>query len=46
MTVWNIFYEFFVYKPTKPDENHEYFHIVNLKTKSTVLIKDFTKGDP
>ena len=41
----NIFDEYFVYKPTKPDEKHDYFHIVNLKKNSTVRIKDFTNGD-
>ena len=45
MSVWIIFYNYFVYKPTAPDENNEYFHIVNLKKNARVLIKDFTNGD-
>lgn len=44
VTVWNIFYEYFVYKPSYPDENHKYFHIVNLKKKSTILLEDTFKS--
>jgi hypothetical protein len=46
VTVWNIFYQYFIYKPASPDEDHEYFHIVNLeKNNATLLVEDFTKGD-
>ena len=47
ITVWNVFYNYLVYKPTAPDEGNEYFYIVDLSkgTPTTVRVKDFTKSD-
>jgi hypothetical protein len=44
--MWNIFFDYFVFKLKEPDENNEYFYIVNLKKKNgTILVPDFTKLD-
>lgn len=41
--IWNIFYEYFIYKPDSLDENDDCFHLHNLKTGSLYLVEDFIK---
>lgn len=43
ITVWNVFYEYFMYKPSQPDENHEYYHLFNIKNNTLYLIEDNLK---
>jgi hypothetical protein len=39
---WNIYFNYFIYKPEAPDDRHEYIHLVNLENKnSMILIEDF-----
>jgi hypothetical protein len=47
ITTWNIFHQYLIYKPEAPDENSEYFHLINLeKNNATYLIEDITNNDP
>ena len=44
--MWNAFYSYFVFKLQDPDEDSEFFHIVNLAQENAeILITDFTKFD-
>ena len=45
--MWNIFYNFFTFKLHDPDEESEYFHIINLAQENAeILVTDFTQLDP
>jgi hypothetical protein len=42
VTVWNIFYQYFIYKPSSKsisDPYHDCFLIVNLKKRNTPVIR-------
>ncbi len=38
---WNIFYNYLIYRPEKPDENHDHIYLVDLENEnSMILIED------
>ena len=44
ITVWTVFYQYFIYKPEEPDENHDCFYLIDLENgNATILIEDFVK---
>ena len=44
--MWNIFFNFFAFKLQEPDDEHEYFQIINLaKDNAVILVSDFTRFD-
>ncbi len=46
VSMWNIFFNYLIFKLDPPDQDADYFHIVNLdKYNGTILVKDFTKYD-
>jgi hypothetical protein len=46
VSMWNIFYNFFTFKLQDPDEESEYFHIINLAQENAeILVTDFTQLD-
>ena len=44
--MWNIFFNFLTFKLQAPDEESEYFHIINLAQENAeILVTDFTQFD-
>jgi hypothetical protein len=44
--MWNIFFNFLAFKLQEPDEESEYFHIINLAQENAeILVTDFTQFD-
>ena len=38
---WNIFYNYLIYRPEKPDENHDHIYLVDLENENSMsLIED------
>src|SRR5690606_30865313 len=43
--IWNVFYEYFIYKPESLDVHDDCFHLHNMKTGAVFLIEDFVKDN-